>query len=382
VTVFTTQAWDPESFHKPWKKRLDEGVEHHEGLEVHRFPIRNIPLQFKVLGALNLIPVDAVRLLFGFPSVLLPEYLREVFIRKPQFDLIVAGVMPYTHLIYPAARLAQRTQTPWICVPLTHTGTAGEPPVRGHLIPYQLRLMKRADAIVTATEAENDALEARGLDRSKLRTVGVGVEPDEIAGGDGARFRQRFHVSGPIVLQISTQTRDKGSIDVVESMKLLWATGSKATLVLIGQIVNDFESYFLALDPLLYERILCLGFVDEQTKKDALDACDVLVMPSRADSFGAVFLEAWLYGKPVIGARAGGIPAVISDGHDGILVEFANVRQIADAINLLLDDATLAGSMGQRGREKVLSRYTREIVCDRMSQVVEDVMLGSGTDAK
>src|ERR671933_717429 len=68
ITVFTTNAWHPESYHKPWQ----------EGLTVRRFEIRNIPLQFKVLRAVSLLPVDGVSLLSGSPYVLLPGYLKEI----------------------------------------------------------------------------------------------------------------------------------------------------------------------------------------------------------------------------------------------------------------------------------------------------------------
>src|SRR3712207_7592070 len=54
-----------------------------------------------------------------------------------------------------------------------------------------------------------------------------------------------------------------------------------------------------------------------EDKRDLNAAGQVFCMPSRTDSFGIVYLEAWLNGVPVIGANAGGVPEVISDGVDG-----------------------------------------------------------------
>jgi glycosyltransferase involved in cell wall biosynthesis len=375
VTVFTTDAWEPESYHKPWKRRLKGGTETLEGLEIRRFKIRNIPLQFKVFGSISLIPTDPIRLIFGYPSVLLPSFLYELFIQQPHFDLIIAGVLPYTHLMYPAAWLARRKKIPWICVPLAHTGVENQAPLRGYLTASQIRLIESADAVFTTTEAEVRALEERGVCTSKLHTVGAGVNPSELGCGDGARFRERFKVSGPIVLQIGTQTQDKGSIDLIEAMKLLWGAGINLTLVLIGQLTDDFENYYLqAQKPSLYERIICLGFVDDKTKQDALDACNVYVMPSRAESFGIAFLEAWSYSKPVVGARAGGVPCVISDGEDGLLVRFGDRQGIASAVGSLLADDAARRSMGQCGRAKVLANYTWEKVCNRMSSVTDELL--------
>jgi glycogen(starch) synthase len=374
VTIFTTDAWHPESYHSPRKQRLRAGLETHEGLTIRRFKVRNIPLQFKVLRVMSRLPVEVVRLLSGSPYVLVPGYLREVFRNRPRFDIVIAGVLPYTHLIYPAAWLARLHQIPWVCVPLVHTGVAGGGPSPGYLTAPQVRLLKTADAIVTATDTESRALEACGLNPSKIHRVGVGIDPSEFAGGDAVRFRERFGLDGPLVLQVSTLSRAKGAADLLEAMKLLWAAGSDARLVLIGPSMGDFEREFSSQPEHVRERILMLGMTDEATKKDAFAACDVFVMASSADSFGTVYLEAWLYGKPVIGAEAGGVPDVVSPGRDGILVRFGRHVELADAVSKLLDDAELRRRLGEAGRRKVLDEYTWDAVFGRLARVIDPLL--------
>jgi len=84
-----------------------------------------------------------------------------------------------------------------------------------------------------------------------------------------------------------------------------------------------------------------------------------------------VYLESWLYRKPVVGARAGGVPAVIDDGVDGFLVEFGDVSALADRIERLVRAPDLAREMGERGREKVLERYTWDQVFPRIEEVYQ-----------
>ena len=172
------------------------------------------------------------------------------------------------------------------------------------------------------------------------------------------------------MLQVSTLSRAKGAIDLVEAMKLLWTAGSDARLVLIGPSMGDFERYFTSQPEHVRERILMLGMTDEATKKDAFAACDVFVMASSADSFGTVYLEAWLYGKPVIGAEAGGVPDVVSQGRDGLLVRFGRHVELADAISKLLADAELRRRLGEAGRRKVLDEYTWDAVFGRLASVI------------
>jgi len=85
--------------------------------------------------------------------------------------------------------------------------------------------------------------------------------------------------------------------------------------------------------------------VREQLYKD----CAILVVPSRYESFGMVFLEAMRYGTPVISCRAGGIPEVVEDGVTGILVPVEDVDKLALAIiDLLTNEKTFKNGQGSR----------------------------------
>ncbi|MGB7622986.1 MAG: glycosyltransferase, partial [Terriglobia bacterium] len=79
-------------------------------------------------------------------------------------------------------------------------------------------------------------------------------------------------------------------------------------------------------------------------------------------------------GKPVIGAEAGGIPYVISDGRDGLLVQFGDIAGLASRIADLLSDPSRRHSLGEAGRQKVLAYYTWDKVCDRMSEVTNSFL--------
>jgi glycosyltransferase involved in cell wall biosynthesis len=100
----------------------------------------------------------------------------------------------------------------------------------------------------------------------------------------------------------------------------------------------------------------------------------MLVLPSRMDSFGMVLLEAWAHGKPVIAADAGGIPGVVEDGEDGILVPFGDVNGLAKAVRMLLEDEALNRRLGESGREKVATRYNWDHVTARVFEVYETVL--------
>ena len=116
-----------------------------------------------------------------------------------------------------------------------------------------------------------------------------------------------------------------------------------------------------------------LGYVTEEEKRDAFDACDLFVMPSRYDSFGIVYLEAWRRGKAVIGARVGAIPEVIEEGRDGLLVEFGDVDQLASSVSYLLNSPDLCREMGERGREKVFKKLNWGKTLPLIEKVYEEI---------
>jgi glycosyltransferase involved in cell wall biosynthesis len=86
----------------------------------------------------------------------------------------------------------------------------------------------------------------------------------------------------------------------------------------------------------------------------------VAVLPSRteAESFGMVLIEAMACGTPVIGSRVGGVPFVVRDGVDGLLVPPADATALAQACTRLLTDERLARSMGDAGREAAVERFS------------------------
>jgi glycosyltransferase involved in cell wall biosynthesis len=124
--------------------------------------------------------------------------------------------------------------------------------------------------------------------------------------------------------------------------------------------MEHFERQYAELAAADRARTRVLGFVPDPVRRDALAAADVFALPSRTDSFGIVYLEAWCYGLPVVGAWAGGVPDVIDHGVNGLLVPFGDVAALAGALERLLADRQLAQAFGSLGRSKVERELTWE----------------------
>jgi glycosyltransferase involved in cell wall biosynthesis len=85
----------------------------------------------------------------------------------------------------------------------------------------------------------------------------------------------------------------------------------------------------------------------------AMDESTVLVLPSRSEGMGRVIVEAQCRGRAVIGSRVGGIPDLVRDGENGLLVDPEDPHALAEALLRVLSDLELAASLGAAAREDV-----------------------------
>ena len=100
-------------------------------------------------------------------------------------------------------------------------------------------------------------------------------------------------------------------------------------------------------------------------------ACDILVTPSRFESFGLMLVEGMMFGKPVIGCRAGGMVEVVEDGMSGLLAEPGDVDSLTACLERLIADAALRARLGAAAR----ARYEAAFTAERMVNDVVDVLL-------
>jgi glycosyltransferase involved in cell wall biosynthesis len=273
-----------------------------------------------------------------------------------------------------AWRFARRRAIPFVVTPFVHVGEAGREDVLiNYVMPHQLEVLQDADAVIVQSDIEKNTLHRLGVASERVFRVGMGVDLDELTGGKGARFRAKYGITGPMVTFLGVVTYDKGSFHLIQALERLWERDDDVTLVIAGAPVEEFERFYRRLAAETKRRVRRVGVVRGQEKLDLLAATDMLVLPSRIDSFGIVYLEAWAYRKPVIGALAGGVPDIIEDGEDGLLVPFGDVTALCDAIHTLVEHKDLARSMGVQGRAKVESRYTWDRIYARIDGIYRKV---------
>lgn len=365
VTVFTTDALDLELFWRPNFRRVDRIEDEHNGVRIRRFPVRHLPVPFPLTLGFALVPGRKIDLTFHHPSPWVPELLDVPRRELQDFDVVHTTALPYNSILYAGYKIARQTGARLISTPHLHFGEAGSwRMMASYARPAQMWLMSQSHALIAKTPTEARILASRGVPREIIHVIGNGINPAELEGGDGRRFRAKYGIplEQPIVFSIGMKAYNKGTHHLVSAMRRLWADGSDARLVLAGSSQPEFRRFWRTQPERVAERTLLLDYISEDDKRDLLAAGDVFAMPSRSDTFGIVFLEAWFYSKPVVGAQAGGIPDVITSGVDGEVVRFGDVAALARQLARLLADQPLRARLGAAGRRKVLSQWTWDAV--------------------
>lgn len=370
VTVVCSDALVAENYWIPGKPRAEPPVGEHNGVRIVRCPVahplgsaQTFPNLRRLAMALSLLPgtLPILRRL-GRYLPWLPG-LEATLARLGPFDLVHGINISLEAPLLAAWHYARARGLPFVATPLVHTGVPGDRTVEWHYtMRHQLEALRGSDRVLAQTTIEATRLAELGVPPERLALLGMGIDPAEVAPP-----AVPLPVAAPFVAFLGSITRDKGAIHLVEACRLLWARGAgPAALVMGGTPVTEFTRYYATLPPDVQQRVRLLGPLSEAQKWQMLASAALLAMPSQVDSFGIVFLEAWALGKPVIGARAGGIPGVIDDGEDGLLVPYGDVEALAAAIASLLADPARAAAFGARGQAKVHDRYTWEQVYTRL----------------
>ena len=375
VRVLTTEADDLEAFWHRGRRTFPLGAHRHGGVEIERFSLTRLPRQQRVLRLLAGLPLGwRWRLATNFPTPLSWDMWRAAAAGAEGADIIHAGPVPYDFILLCALRAAEAQGVPLVVTPFLHLGLEG-PDGRAYRREAQAQLLRKARLVCVQTGIEREYLEGRGVSPDRIRQIGVGVDIEAVAGGRGDRFRRKHGLGREfVVLFLGSKSVAKGVGQVAQAAAQLREEGLAVRAVLAGYETEEYRHLRAAWGGAERAAVLDLQAIPEADKRDALDACDVLALPSRSESFGMVFLEAWAYGKPVIGARAGAIPYVVDDGSDGLLVPHGDARALAEALRRLHDNAEQARALGQAGRRKVHERFTRQHCATCFEDAVKEVL--------
>jgi glycosyltransferase involved in cell wall biosynthesis len=264
-----------------------------------------------------------------------------------------------------AAEEAARAEgVPFVLTPYVHPGDQGDDPAN-------VDFYKRADIVFALIETGAQKLIQLGVPPERLRLSGVvPLLPHHV---DPRGFRRRHGLDDkPVVLFIGRMVEYKGCLAILNAAKRVWREMPDVQFLFAGPAGTRQAQWVAELGD---RRARYLGLISDQEKGDALAACDPFCMPSTAEILPAVYLEAWSYGKAVIGGTADGLRELIEDNGGGVIVEQNPDVLAAQAIDLLRNESRRR-RMGECGRALVERRFSENAVVGAMERSLHGAVPG------
>lgn len=175
-----------------------------------------------------------------------------------------------------------------------------------------------------------------------------------------------------VVLFLGRFDRDKGIYDLIDAVAVL----ANEFPLLRLRFVGDGETAPLqryAVDKGVGDRIELCGWVSGDAKVAVLAEASIWALPSYIEGMPMGLLEAMAAGLPVVASRVGGIPEVVDDGVQGLLIQPGDVEGLTRALRQLLHDPLRRGRMGQAARLRIRQRYAADIVLPQVEVLYREL---------
>jgi len=220
--------------------------------------------------------------------------------------------------------------------------------------PFMKRMLRRADCIITATKGHIDGSDYLPEFREKCRVIPYGITPEEYLSIERKPILSELCSNSESVKVFFTGrlVYYKGVDVLLEAFKKV--QGCELFIAGTGELEDSLKEF--AKENKISDRVHFLGFLPDETLRQAYADCDIFVLPSvvKSEAFGIVQLEAMVYGKPVVNTSLpSGVPYVSVDHETGITVLPSDADALAKAINTLAENKKLREIYGNNAAERI-----------------------------
>jgi glycosyltransferase involved in cell wall biosynthesis len=233
-------------------------------------------------------------------------------------------------------------------------------------INWVWKLIHRSPDMVTAiSNSLAKRAEALGVAKDKIAITPNGIDFDEVPSGIQAQKNR--------VIIVARLSWAKDHASLLKAWPVVIAKFPDAKLAIVGEGEDRDNIEKLIADLGLGTSVEMLGFLPHDEALVEIKKSAVFVCPSLAEGLGNVFIEAQACGVPPIGTRVGGIPDIIEDVENGLLVEVKNPEAIANAIISLLSDEALRNKIISKGLE-TSRQFSWDIILADMEKIYSKLL--------
>jgi glycosyltransferase involved in cell wall biosynthesis len=235
--------------------------------------------------------------------------------------------------------------------------------------------MRRSAALIGVSDATASALQRNlGIARSKLHVVPNGIP---LRTGVRARLRSELALAPGelLIVSVGNLYAVKGHAVLIDALATL-RDRAGWRLAIAGRGEEEPRLRAQAATASIGDRVHLLGFRDDVA--DILAAGDVFTMPSLSEGLPLALVEGMSFGLPVVVTGVGGVPEVVTDGVEGLIVPPSDPGALATALAELLQNASRRQQMGAAARTRAVRDYALSTMADRYERLYRGESPGSG----
>jgi glycosyltransferase involved in cell wall biosynthesis len=233
---------------------------------------------------------------------------------------------------------------------------------------------RQVDCFIAASEAIRQMLVADGVAAERTVTVHEGIDVEHVVAAPPVNVHEALWLPhhAPVVGNVAALVPHKGQRYLVDAARLVVQEIPDARFVIFGE--GDLREHLerQVREHHLEKHVFLPGFRTDVL--GCIKGFDLFVMSSVTEGLGTSLLDAMACARPIVATQAGGIPELVEDGVNGLLVPPRDAPALADAIVRALRDQPLRERMGKAGFDRVRERFTVERMVERTAAVYRTVV--------
>ncbi len=236
---------------------------------------------------------------------------------------------------------------------------------------------KLAVAIVLSKLGKEYFLRMTGMDPKKVHVIPNGIVMEKYieARQNRAEFRAELGLKDHEIAVALVGRIDplKGHLEFIQALASVKEKYPNVRALIVGEkTIGEWDDYYARLEKTieqheLQQHVRFLGFRNDVEKIYA--SADIFIMPSYAEAFGNVLLEAMASGLPVIATNTGAPPEILANGKYGMLIAPQSAEAIGQALVDLIRNSAKRAELGELGFQRVKEKYQLKIVMDQVTDL-------------
>lgn len=225
--------------------------------------------------------------------------------------------------------------------------------------------LKSANLVVVTTDYVKKMVINQGINPKKIVVSPNYVDPKLFSSNiDGSEVRKKLSVSKDetLFVYVGRLSREKGLDILIDAFAIVCNVNNKSKLLLVGDGSELSKLEAKCKNFGIQKRVIFLKPVPHTLVPMYLAAGDVAVLPSYSEGLPKFVIEAMMMAKPIVGTDIPGINNIARQGVEAELVKVGDSSALANALLLIMENEEIASKLGNNGRIKAMSEYSKDVV--------------------